>query len=53
MEMIVQNDALIIKSIEKKPRKDWDKAFARMSKLKEDKLFLPDNIDSENFNWTW
>ena len=52
-EMIIHNDALLIKSVEKKPRKGWNEAFAKMSKDKADKLLLPDNIDSEDFEWVW
>ena len=53
VEMVVQNDALLIKSVEKKPRKDWNEAFAKMSKNKEDKLLMPENIDSEYPEWVW
>jgi len=53
VEMVVQNDALLIKSVEKKPRKDWNEAFAKMSKNKEDKLLMPYNIDSEYPDWIW
>ena len=53
VEMVVHNDALIIKNIEKKPRKDWNEAFTKMSKAKEDKLLLPEKIDSEDFEWVW
>jgi len=53
VEMIVHNNALIIKSVEKKPRKGWGEAFAGMSKAREDVLLLPENIDSEDFEWVW
>ena len=53
VEMIVHNNALLIKSVEKKPRKGWDKAFAKMSEDKADKLLLSENIDSEDFDWVW
>ena len=53
VEMIVHNNVLLIKSISKKPRKDWDKAFAKMAEVNEDKLLLSENIDSEDFEWVW
>ena len=53
VEMIVHNNALIIKSVERKPREGWDEAFAKMSKNKADSLLLGENIDSEDFEWVW
>ena len=51
--MIIHKDELIIKSVEKKPRQGWDETFAKMSETKEDKILLPENIDSETFEWVW
>ena len=53
VEMVVHNDELIIKSTERKPRQGWSEAFAKMSDAQEDKLLLPDNIDSAAFEWVW
>ena len=53
VEMTVNNESLIIKKAEKKPRKGWEEEFSRMSGNKEDKLILPENTDSENFEWVW
>ena len=53
VEMIVSNDSLIIKNIERKPREGWDEAFSLMSKNKEDKLLMDENIDSGDFEWIW
>jgi antitoxin MazE len=53
VEMVIHNDELIIKSVERKPRQGWSEAFAKMSEAKEDKLLMPDNIDSVNFEWVW
>ena len=52
VEMIVHNDSLVIKNIERKPREGWAEAFSQMSKCKEDKLILPD-IGSNDFEWVW
>jgi len=53
VEMVIHRDELIIKNVEKKPRQGWDEAFTKMSEAKADKLLLPENIDSENFEWVW
>jgi len=53
VEMTVHNGALLIKCVAKKPRKGWNEAFAKMSKNKEDKLLMPENIDSEYLEWVW
>jgi len=53
VEMVIHKDELIIKGVEKKPRRGWNEAFAKMSEAKEDKLLLPENIDSETFEWVW
>jgi len=53
VEMIIHKDELVIKSVEKTPRQGWNEAFAKMSEAKADKLLLPENIDSETFEWVW
>ena len=53
VEMVIHKDELIIKRMEKKPRQGWDEAFAKMSEAKADKLLMPENIDSESFEWVW
>jgi len=53
VEIVVYNDELIIKSAERNPRQGWSEAFAKMSETQEDKLLLPDNIDSAAFEWVW
>ena len=53
VEVLIHNDELIIKSVERKPRQGWTEAFAKMSEVKTEKLLLPDNIDSMAFEWVW
>ena len=53
VEINIQDDELIIKSIPKKAREGWNEAFAKIPKEKADKLLLPENIDSESFEWIW
>jgi len=50
---IKKNELIIKKGLDKKPRQGWNEAFAKMSAEKEDKLLLPENIDSETFEWVW
>jgi len=51
--MIVHNDSLIIKNVERKPREGWNEAFLQMSKKKDDKLLMNENLDSDGFEWVW
>ena len=53
VELIINEDKLIIKAVEKKPRQGWSEAFAKMPVDKADKLLLPDNMDNEIFEWVW
>jgi len=53
VEMILSNDSLVIKNVERKPREGWNEAFMQMSKQNEDKLILNGNIDSDDFEWVW
>jgi len=53
VEMVVHKDELRIKNVERKPRQGWNEAFAKMAEAKADKLLLPENIDSEAFEWVW
>jgi antitoxin MazE len=53
VELSINKDALIIKSVKRKPRQGWNEAFAKMAANKADKLLLPDNIDNETFEWVW
>jgi len=53
VELIINKDKLIIKSVKKRPRQGWSEAFAKKPDDKEDKLLLPDNIDNETFDWVW
>ncbi|MEK7432469.1 MAG: AbrB/MazE/SpoVT family DNA-binding domain-containing protein [Cyanobacteriota bacterium] len=52
IELDVKNNQIILKSI-KKSRDGWDSAMKKMSKLKEDTLFIDDNIDNEMDDWEW
>ena len=53
VEMVVNDDTFVIKSVVKKTREGWSEAFARMSEKKEDILLLPEDIDDSTFEWVW
>lgn len=53
VDMEVKNGSIIIKPFKQKPRKDWDQAFKKMHKNKDDKLFIDDNLDFDMENWEW
>jgi antitoxin MazE len=53
VELIINKDELIVKSVKKRPRQGWDESFAKMSADKDNKLLLPENIDNKTFEWVW
>lgn len=48
VEVILEKGQIVLKPIQK-PRKGWDKAFKRMSENGDDKLFIDDVFEDENF----
>jgi antitoxin MazE len=53
VELIINKDELIIKSVKKRPRQGWSESFTQMSADKGNKPLLPENIDKETFEWVW
>jgi antitoxin MazE len=53
VELVIDKDELRVKGVQKKPRQGWSESFAKMSAGKEDEILLPENIDSEIFDWVW
>jgi len=53
VELEVKDNIIIIKSLKKEVRKDWEDAFKKMHDLKEDRLLIDDNIDLDMENWEW
>ena len=47
VEIYLEEDCIILKS-DSNPRKGWEKAFQKMHKKGEDKLFIPDVFKDEN-----
>jgi antitoxin MazE len=53
VEITIQDDELVVKSVVKKARQGWNEAFSKMSENTEDKLLLSENIDDSTFEWVW
>ena len=52
VELILEKGYIILKP-KTEPRKGWDKAFKKMNDNGDDKLFMNDVFDDENFEeWT-
>ena len=49
----ITNNCIIIQPIQENPRNFWEQSFKQMSKNKEDKLLIDDNIDLNSKNWEW
>lgn len=53
LDLQVEGDTIILKPIKHKARAGWDEAFRKMHINGEDKLLLPDHIDTDDKNWQW
>jgi len=53
VELEVENEKVIVSSIKKEIRKNWDSQFKNMSKKKEDQLLIDDIIDLDSAQWEW
>lgn len=49
VEIILEKGAIVLKPVNQ-PRKEWDKAFAKMHAEGEDILLLDDVFEDENFD---
>ncbi|MBI5788597.1 MAG: AbrB/MazE/SpoVT family DNA-binding domain-containing protein [Candidatus Schekmanbacteria bacterium] len=49
----VVNCNIIIQPANKTPRKNWEQCFQEMSKNKEDRLIIDDNLDLDTSGWEW
>ncbi len=47
VELEVDKDKIIIKSVKHMPRRGWEKAFKLMHERKEDLLLIDESIDAE------
>lgn len=53
VDLLVQGDTIILKSIKSKARQGWDEAFQDMHKNGEDRLLIDDALDLEVKDWQW
>jgi len=49
----VKENSIIIKPLENKLRKDWDKYFKMMKAEKEGRLIINDNLELGTGDWEW
>ena len=49
VELIFEEDQIVLKP-KVKPRKGWDKSFKKMHQNGDDKLFIDDVFEDENFS---
>ena len=52
VELEVQNNSLVIKA-RKKTRENWESAFKKMARNKDDQLIQTIPTDWENSEWEW
>lgn len=50
---VKENSIIIIKPLENKLRKDWDKYFKMMKAEKEGRLIINDNLELGTGDWEW
>ncbi|MBI1781596.1 MAG: AbrB/MazE/SpoVT family DNA-binding domain-containing protein [Sphingobacteriales bacterium] len=50
IQVEADENGILLKSNQPKPRRGWDKAFKKMAKNNDDKLLIPDVFKDENFD---
>jgi antitoxin MazE len=53
LDLEVENQQIILKPVQDKPRHGWSDAFKEMASLKEDRLLIPEASETEGFEWEW
>jgi len=53
VDLEVENRQIIIKPVNKAPRKGWAEAFSKMHERKEDTLLIAEKNIGEGFEWEW
>ena len=53
MELEVENQQIILRPINKKPRSGWEESLREMNKNQEDELLIPETGTEEVFDWEW
>lgn len=53
VELEVKGNAILIKSVRSKPRRNWEEAFKKLHERKEDALLISDAVDLADDDWEW
>lgn len=53
VEMEVDNQQIILKPHNRKPREGWENAFKEMHNSQDDILLIPEITENEDFQWEW
>jgi antitoxin MazE len=53
VELEVEKNRIVLKSIKGRPREGWDRAFRLMHERKDDTLLFDEKVDIKVKNWEW
>lgn len=53
VELEVEKNRIVLKSIKSRPREGWDRAFRLMHERKDDTLLFDEKVDIEVKDWEW
>lgn len=56
VDLSVDGRRIVLRAIpgrKKKPREGWTEALRKMHEVGDDRLLLPENIDSDMVDWEW
>ena len=55
LDLTLLEKTIVLKTVKKKPRQNWDEVFAQMHQNGDDSLLVPDTLEDEFFdkNWDW
>jgi antitoxin MazE len=53
VDMEIEDNKIILKPINRTPRKDWANKFKQMHINEDDKLIIDDSIDLNTDDWEW
>ena len=53
VELEIEDNKIILKPIQNKPRNNWNIKFKEMTENEDDELIINDNIDLDIGTWEW
>lgn len=53
LELEIENQTLILRPVNKKPRKGWEEELKKMAANNDDKILIDDTNSDEAFDWEW